>query len=607
MKSHSFPQRDKWRSLCLLLLLITSLLPVSTASSAPLASGCGTGVKSNASSLGHPVSSDEEVTIPKETVDAAIFAAIFTEAIFDVDTTSGRSTVREGYMEDIANLRHTVEMLFVYTSENGEIWPYLREARVKVENVLSGNEVPEPEEYLHMMFDAALTIPQLQPYVDDIWEKLKNDDFFYEGNYIGAWRIANGARQYSVAERTKALWSDIVKTVYDCAQENPKLAENFDKLNGDELKISIKDDAKTMLAKRPKTGVPAKVKEQIQLDGTLRLSLDELKKISQEEFAKINTGINQVQTQLVEIDKKQQVLIDYAKRDEERELERSKAAAAAAEHKLKIDAAKSSVMILSTLTGFIDEERGKQLSVVGNAAIEIYESVNGWMKAVAGLGKLEALTSLSTVVMTGNVLGAVMNVISLFGNSGPSPEQMILEEIGKLRQQVNELRTEMHDRFDRIDKELNSIYTTMQDRFNLIDIQLGKIDGNVLEIQSALAQVDVKLSRMERNNFELINAVARRELVEVVNLGLGYQKRTGQPMPFTPNFDSFANKLYTWVTNNAYDAGSIGPSQRDYSDVAVFNELNAYPIDANLNYLNGWLITHGLPAISNKQLPNPRD
>ena len=61
--------------------------------------------------------------------------------------------------------------------------------------------------------------------------------------------------------------------------------------------------------------------------------------------------------------------------------------------------------------------------------------------------------------MTGNVLGAVMNIeISLFGDSEPSPEQMILEEIGKLRQEVNQLRIEMHDRFDRIDEELNEIY-----------------------------------------------------------------------------------------------------------------------------------------------------
>ena len=40
----------------------------------------------------------------------------------------------------------------------------------------------------------------------------------------------------------------------------------------------------------------------------------------------------------------------------------------------------------------------------------------------------------------------------------------------------------------------------------MIDIQLGKINGNIVEVQKSLIELDAKLSRMERNNFELINA-----------------------------------------------------------------------------------------------------
>ena len=85
-----------------------------------------------------------------------------------------------------------------------------------------------------------------------------------------------------------------------------------------------------------------------------------------------------------------------------------------------------------------------------------------WIKATAGLKGLDKVTSLSTVVMTGsNVLGAVMSVVALFGEGEPTPDQMILEEIVKLRQQVDQLRTEMHDRFDQIDIQLGKPATPL--------------------------------------------------------------------------------------------------------------------------------------------------
>jgi hypothetical protein len=200
-----------------------------------------------------------------------------------------------------------------------------------------------------------------------------------------------------------------------------------------------------------------------------------------------------------------------------------------------------------------------------------------------------------------------MNVISLFGPSEPAPEEIILEEIGKLRQQVDQVRTEMHGRFDRIDAELNAIYATMYDRFNQIDIELGKINGNIVEVQQSLVILDAKLSRIERNNFELLNALGRRPLLDTINGGLGYAERTGVPMPYQPEFVSFENSLHSWGTIHAFDPLNAGPTQRDYSDAKLLEELNAYPIDANLNYLNGWLTAHGLPSIADKHLPSPRD
>ena len=451
-----------------------------------------------------------------------------------------------------------------------------------------------------------MDIDELRPVLPAAWEALSTMSPFAPG-VESPLAIAQSAQRYKLSERLAQMTPKIVEKAYDCAQKSPVFAESFDKQYGEKLGASIKDDSKTILRKKPNLGVPAAIKKMIENDEAVRVSLNDLTSIIQTDFNLINDSIDDIQATLVEIDKKQTVIIDYIKNQQERERMQALAASKAAEHKLKLEAVNSSVFILATLVGFIDEDYGKGLATIGKSALQVYQSVTGWMDAVAGLSTLDKVGSLSTVVMTGNVLGAVMNVVSLFGDAKPTPEQMILAEIGKLRQQVDQLCTEMHSRFDRIDAELNTIYATMQDRFNLIDVQLGKINGNIEEVQKSLIALDLKLSRIERNNFEFLDALGRRPLLDAINGGLDYQARTGLPMPYQPDFINYENVLQTWGTIHAFDALATGPSQRDYSPGALLGELNAYPMDANLNYLNGWLQANVYPAISNKRLPSPRD
>ena len=314
-----------------------------------------------------------------------------------------------------------------------------------------------------------------------------------------------------------------------------------------------------------------------------------------------------MQETLAEIDKDQDVILDYIKDQELKAKWQEVMKKKAAENQLKLDAAKATISILTTIAGQIDPDFAKGLNTVATSTLQVGMAINGWLKAVSGLKGLNKIASLSTVVMTGNVVGAVMNVVGLFTPDKPTPEQQILEEIGKLRQQVDELRVEMHARFDRIDVELNAIYTTMHDRFDQIDIQLGKINGNIGELQQSLLALDLKLSRIERNNFEFLNALGRRPLLDAINGGLGYAARTGQPMPFQPEFVEFENVLHSWGTIHAFDPLNAGPTQRDFSDGQMLAELSAFPLDSNINYLNGWLMAHGLPGVTNKRLPSPRD
>lgn len=78
-------------------------------------------------------------------------------------------------------------------------------------------------------------------------------------------------------------------------------------------------------------------------------------------------------------------------------------------------------------------------------------------------------------------------------------------------------------------------------------------------------------------------------------------------MPYTPNYVDAENTFHTWGTIHAFDALNAGPTNRSYTDDKVLDELSAYPLDANINYLTAWLRAQGEPALSDGRLPSSRD
>ncbi|MEZ4864254.1 MAG: hypothetical protein R3C14_23275 [Caldilineaceae bacterium] len=581
--------------LLLLLLLLTQQLamsvPARAATRLPFADSCSAAAAQSTNVAASKVyADDEEAPISGETTSGVLYR------LYWLPKTDLQTQV---YHEMMAVIVRYSDMQY----GTDKLIDYLN----KVEFQLEHNPFTDESTVVHVMLNTALDTPGLAKYVPGIWQKLTA----YEGNIFDANEaIGVAARDFQLPKGLADAAEEALIELHDCAQENPVVAEVVDKVHS-KMKgsnnTSIRDNAKTILAKNPDLPVLQEIRDRLGDDGALTISLNELKELSKSEMEQINGTLDEMQGTLNDIEKDQKVIIDYLQNAELKakwqEVMQKKAAA----YQLKLEAAQAGISIITTIAAQIDPKYAKDFSVVATSSLKVATSINSWLKATAGLGAVDKVFSLSSVVMTGNVLGAVMNIVSLFGDDQPSPEQMILDEIGKLRQQVDQLRVEMHERFDRIDQSLNTIYTTMHERFDQIDIQLGKINGNIQEVQQSLAELDLKLSRIERNNFEFLNALGRRPLLEAINGGLGYQQRTGQPMPYQPDFVTFENTLHTWATIHAFDPLNAGPTQRDFSDGQTLAELNAYPFDANINYINGWLAAHGLPGITNKRLPSPRD
>jgi len=561
--------------LCVLIYLAATLLPVRLARAA-----------------------DQAVTIPKAVVDALVYQTLWRTAYQD-------NAAVEALIYDMFVLQAGTAGMSA-SALTQVIGDYMAKVDAAQTTAALPDQGPAFKQTAQTMIEVALTIPALHPYIKPVWQAFTGP--LELGGLDQATQVGSSAGELVMEALVRDLVQTVIPQLVRTAQRNPAVAGGADRVHQQALTVSLKNfDGRQTVQALPTIAIPSAVIQRLQPDGSILISLNELKTLSLQEFEKLELSLTDMRQTLRQIDANQPVLVDYLRNQEELAKQKALAEAKAAEHKRKLEAIESSISIFATLGGSIDSDFGKQLKTLGEAGLKIGKAIDSWLEAVAGKGTVDKIFSASTVVMTGNILGAVMSIVSLFGNAGPTPDEMILAEIGKLRQQVNQLRTEMHSRFDRIDQELNIIYTTMHERFDQIDLQLGVINGNVLEVQRTLLDLDLKLNRLERNNFELLDAVGRRPLLEAINGGLNYQARTGQPMPFQPDFVNYENLFQTWGTIHAFDALATGPSQRDFSDGALLAELNALPLDANLNYLNSWLQLHGVPALANSRLASPRD
>lgn len=387
----------------------------------------------------------------------------------------------------------------------------------------------------------------------------------------------------------------------NAALDNPYLEAASNALAATALNANIGDSASTIVAKNPGIGIPPMILESLEETGEIQTSLAELNQAATDIFVEVNLGLLDLSQTIRAIDTKQAKILEYMKNADERAKQEAVAKAKAAEHKSKVDAANAGIYIVSTLAGLIDPKTGKQIATIGKAAVSIYDAADKWLESVAKLTATGA--TLSTVVFTGNVLGAVMSVVSLFEDAGPSPEQQILQQVRALRQQIADLADQMNDRFDRIDKQLNVVYTEMMGAFQAVNLELWKLEGTLKEIQEQLVRIESTLDRMEKETYTYFTTVEREPLLEAINGGLGYSERTGTVMLYTPDYAGYENVFQTWATIHAFNPLNAGPQTRNYSDAGVAVELDRFPLDVNINYLNGWLAARNLPLLSSSRLP----
>ncbi|MEU8268352.1 hypothetical protein AB0B89_14420 [Sphaerisporangium sp. NPDC049002] len=226
------------------------------------------------------------------------------------------------------------------------------------------------------------------------------------------------------------------------------------------------------------------------------------------------------------------------------------------------------ISILSKLVGVADPKLATRIEIVGKAAVKIANAINEYLPKIAAMGAIEAIFSAGTVAFTGNIIGAISSLLPLFRAGSPSPEQMMLEQIGKLRQEVADLHKAMDEQFARVNKNLNVIYEGLLNRFDEViklqqasAAQLTAIQGQLQGIQQS---VDVWAAEIIKSlqNVQLKDARAG------MNAYIGYEQTHSQPIPTFEEYAHVVNDLHFAAVTQAREEPFV-PSPTSYQQHAA--------------------------------------
>lgn len=433
--------------------------------------------------------------------------------------------------------------------------------------------------------------------------KMQNDIEEAERKYLPPTvrQIAKPLQGTNAKQHRKELAGKTLREAHALAQKNDKFRQDFDAIFKDTLGVSILATTQEIIVQN-KLDLPDYFRTRIQPDGSATFELGLLQKSYSDDFKSL-IGITEEGIANAKEISDQQGSLTQAQRNQQNDAAlKAKQEQKYRDNVQKLNTLSTSVSLVSEIASYIDPKAARHIEVVGGAGIRLASAINDFNNSAVNLFTNAALNSVvSGALLTGNVVAIGLQLFSLFGGGGSSPEALILEQIQKLREEVQELRKEMHERFDRVDEKLDQIYERL-------DYGLAHLDGNLNEVSRELIGLHADLNRLEGNIYNWLDAGFRRPLLEGINGGIGYKERTSVDMPYRPDYINYENLFYSWNTTHSKDALQAGVDGRNYNDSEIYDELNNYPLDANINFLAQFPSENlKLPALANSRLANPND
>ncbi|WP_156057485.1 hypothetical protein [Micromonospora parva] len=247
---------------------------------------------------------------------------------------------------------------------------------------------------------------------------------------------------------------------------------------------------------------------------------------------------------------------------------------------------KAGVGMVSTLIGFADPDAGKKSKVIGEAVLTTISAISKYAAAITGRGLAGSIFSTATLAMTGNIFGAVMSVVGLFGSSAPSLDAQILAQVKALRDEVRALGDEMRASFARVEAQINTVYANMMAQFDKLNAAIAGNTAQITLVQQQVAQLGLRLEDIAATVLAAIGDATLHDARADINKYLGYRENFGQPIPTYNEFVGPENEFHLTATQLTSGAAFVVPAtDADNPAIDPTTVLNSFGEARSINYL----------------------
>ncbi|GAA2838227.1 glycoside hydrolase family protein [Crossiella cryophila] len=225
--------------------------------------------------------------------------------------------------------------------------------------------------------------------------------------------------------------------------------------------------------------------------------------------------------------------------------EAQKTAAKADEDKRKgyVDTVKGGLDGLAFVVGMFDADFAKRITKFGEGAVKVAYAVN---KAITAFTLINSAFSLATAAFTGNVIGAISSLVSVFTAGGPTVEQQILDQIKEMRKQLEAVQQNMNDRFDKVDAKLDNIYNRMLAEFAKLEMGVAWVRENTEQILSKVSSLSTELQVTGTTLLKAVAGLYKLNRWGVIDRHLDHKrKHHGEELPWA---DFKNGESDFWVT-----------------------------------------------------------
>ncbi|MFL5815367.1 MAG: hypothetical protein ACJ763_17455 [Bdellovibrionia bacterium] len=280
--------------------------------------------------------------------------------------------------------------------------------------------------------------------------------------------------------------------------------------------VSVHDSAQNIRDEDPGLSANLILRENLGADGRLNVDLKRVKQAFSElsqslltEFHQINGGIKELRAQT------------DTKNISEKETKDRQASAEAQQlqEAIQLDNLRAGMSLYCQLISKFDPKNGQILSSTVQAGFDMAQSLSRYKQSMATLNSAlpgsKALSSTSTFRLTTDLVQIGLSLVNSLFSSGPSADQIILDQISTVQTMIKELSQAMQENFVQVDGKLSDVLKKLDEQMSKlteIDYESKASRSEIAEIQRALLSQEAQLDVLEA---DILRTLQRSFIAEI--------------------------------------------------------------------------------------------